>query len=238
MNKNKNIIIHLSYLTIFALLFNLFGGYVNALTRQIIRVIYVLSTLYLLQKLKIGLQDHQTIIEKYQSQLKDKTFVIGFIINLGFFSVIYISSLGKVTLENIASLLYVFYDGFLLAACWEEITIRGMYFDELKTRYPVFICVFLCGFIFSALHIPQELFQYKLELTSVLFGILTGTLKGMLLCLINMFTKNIFITALVHFNTGPFGNINGFIVSIPILLPYLFKLSNQLFNEKIITPEK
>lgn len=103
--------------------------------------------------------------------------------------------------------IFYIYSNFVMVACYEEILIRGLYFNELRKNISSIKAIILCGIIFLFLHIPQHIFLYQMTFVEHLSMFLTGALKGIVLGIIRLWTNNVFITAICHFNTGYIGDV-------------------------------
>lgn len=224
-NPNKYIFIFIFIQLAGALLFQNLSLYIGRFFYEILRIMYVLLTLYLLNRWKIGINKNENLISKYKMQIKNKEFIICFLISILGWSLINQFIFNQDLVKSLSKELFYLYDNFLMAAVYEEIIYRGCLFDEFKKRYSILICMLLSGILFSCLHIPQQiLHKGGVQLQWELLGIL----KGMFLCCVVLVSNNIFIASCFHFNTAYLGDVLGLLV----LFPYFLWKSNKFIFSK------
>lgn len=224
-NLNKYILTFIFIQFAGAVFFQFISLYIGRFFYEILRIMYVLLTLYLLNRWKIGINKNENLISKYKMQIKNKELIICFLISILGWSLTNQFISDQALVKSLPEVFFYLYDNFLMAAVYEEIIFRGCFFDEFKKRYSVLICMLLTGILFSCLHIPQQiLHKGGLQLQWELLGIL----KGMFLCCVVLVSKNIFITACFHFNTAYLGDVLGLLV----LLPYFLWKSNKYIFSK------
>ncbi len=138
---------------------------------------------------------------------------------------------------SIIDMMIYIYSNFICAACFEELLIRGNYYDEFKKKHSILFSAFMCGIIFATFHLPQMILGRHDTILEIIWIVFTGTIKGMILCYVTNYTENFFITAIVHFNMGFLGDVVGLLISTPlfsfILANYLMKESNQGVGNKV-----
>lgn len=224
--------IHVKYVILFMLIqligavfFQTISLFIERFPYEVLRAIYIVFTLYLLNHWKIGLKEDESLISKYTDQIKNKEFIICFLISVLGFILTNQFLVNQRYASSLSEAVFFLYDNFLMAAVYEEIIYRGCIFDELKKRYAILICMILTGILFSFLHFPQQMiYRGGIQIQLVVLG----TLKGMFLCCVVLVSKNIFITSCFHFNTGYLGDFVGLLV----LLPYfLWKANRIIFIE-------
>lgn len=214
--KNKKMIFNLCFVFILVSIVNVFYC-IQYLEKfgMIIWTMAALMILFIAKKTGVGLEEGQTIRGKYKEQFLDRIFLGSFVVNTCFFVGVLI--LNSQTQSEMISRFIDMMISFVLAACFEEILIRGLYFDELRKKYSVIVCSIMCGIIFALFHIPQHILIFHSSFVEMLTVLCLGTLKGALLCGVNILTENIAMTAICHLNSGLYGDIVGLLVSLPIV---------------------
>lgn len=186
------------------LYFILCGQFQNPLIIQIIRFLYVIISLITAFIIKMGFHDnYKKTLKDFYIQLKNSLFIGGFLVYMLIFLMIIFNETNVSFFEAI----FYIYSNFVMVACYEERLIRGLYFNELRKNISSIKAIILCGIIFLFLHIPQHIFLYQMTFVEHLSMFLTGALKGIVLGIIRLWTNNVFITAICHFNTGYIGDV-------------------------------
>lgn len=197
---------------------------------EMMRIFIIVITLFISAKMRIGLKANETYVDKYLKKAMNPKFLLFLFIYMSIYFF-----LAKDELSIIDMMIYI-YSNFICAACFEELLIRGNYYDEFKKKHSILFSAFMCGIIFATFHLPQMILGGHDTILKIISLIFTGTIKGMILCYVTNYTENVFITAIVHFNMGYTNNILGLVISIPIFITavvnYLMKDSNQSIRDK------
>lgn len=213
--KNHKVLFH--YIGVWLLTYLvwlIFFHYSNTIFVEIVKIIMVVLILYSLQFFKIGMKGNKNLIQKYKDQFFDKTFLFGFVIYMALFALLVMN----MTNYGVSNVLFAIYNSFIFAACWEEILMRGCYFDELRKKHSIIISALFCGLIFITLHFPQMIFAHTVQPNEFLIVVLQGMYRGTILCFVNLLSENIFITAICHFNFGYLSDIFGILVTVPLII--------------------
>lgn len=212
--KNHKVLFHYIGLWLLTyLVWSIFSHCSNMIIVEIIRIIMVVVVLYSLQFFKIGMKGSKNLIQKYKNQFFDKTFLFGFVIYMALFALLVMNMAGY----RLSDVLFAIYNSFIFAACWEEILMRGCYFDELRKKHSIIVSALLCGLIFETLHYPQMIFAHTVQPDEFLLSVLQGVYRGSILCFVNLLSENIFITAICHFNFGYLQDVFGLFMTIPLI---------------------
>lgn len=212
--KNHKVLFH--YIGLWLLTFlvwSILSHCSNMIIEEIIRIMMVVVVLYSLQFFKIGMKGHKSLIQKYKNQFLDKTFLFGFVIYMALFALM-VMDMADYRLSDV---LFAIYNNFIFAACWEEILMRGCYFDELRKKHSIIVSALICGLIFYTLHFPQMIFAHTVQPDEFLLSSLQGIYRGSILCFVNLLSENIFITAICHFNFGYLQDVFGLVMTIPLI---------------------
>lgn len=213
--KNHKVLCH--YIGVWFLTFlvwSILSHCSNMILQEIIRIMMVVVVLYSLQFFKIGMKGNKSLIQKYKDQFLDKIFLFGFVIYMALFALLVMN----MTNYGVSDVLFAIYNSFIFAACWEEILMRGCYFDELRKKHSIIISALFCGLIFITLHFPQMIFAHTVQPNEFLIVALQGMYRGTILCIVNLLSENIFITAICHFNFGYLSDIFGLLVTVPLII--------------------
>lgn len=197
---------------------------------NIIQIIFYAVIFSGLFYFEIGIQKN-TLWEGFKRQLSDTYFLVSLLLSGIVFLLLVIGTRSPIAYVqgsfHLGYIFYYVYRNLIFAAFVEEFIFRNCYLKELSKKYAFFLSSIIVSFLWVFLHLPSYIFQ-GFAIMDILFYLLTGMIKGILLAYMMKLFHNVFINTLFHFNMGYTSEI-GFLILLPVIF---LKLNEKVFGNK------